>query len=84
MLFYAGNHHCHLESGPLGIQNLVCCNKSQLMLVKLSSAVNVRLGLPLPRLSTTGFTSFGIENLKGFVEIHKANPTIMGHYRKLC
>ena len=26
---------------------------------------------------TTGFTSFGIENLKELIEIHKADPTIM-------
>lgn len=31
---------------------------------------------------TTGFTSFGIENLKELVEIHKANPSIIEGYRK--
>jgi hypothetical protein len=30
---------------------------------------------------TTGFTSFGIENLKELIEIHKADPTIMQRYR---
>jgi hypothetical protein len=30
---------------------------------------------------TTGFTSFGIENLKELIEIHKADPTIMDRYR---
>jgi hypothetical protein len=30
---------------------------------------------------TTGFTSFGIENLKELIEIHKADPTIMERYR---
>ncbi len=29
---------------------------------------------------TTGFTSFGIENLKELIEIHKADPTIMKRY----
>ena len=32
---------------------------------------------------TIAFTSFGIENLKGLIEIHKANPTIVEGYRKL-
>ena len=32
---------------------------------------------------TTAFTSFGIENLKGLIEIHKANPSIIEGYRKL-
>jgi hypothetical protein len=32
---------------------------------------------------TTGFTCFGIENLKDLIEIHKADPTIMDRYRKL-
>jgi len=32
---------------------------------------------------TTAFTSFAIENLKGLIEIHKANPTIVEGYRKL-
>jgi hypothetical protein len=32
---------------------------------------------------TTAFTTFGIENLKGLIEIHKANPTIIEGYRKL-
>jgi hypothetical protein len=32
---------------------------------------------------TTGLTCFGIENLKDLIEIHKADPTIMGRYRKL-
>jgi hypothetical protein len=32
---------------------------------------------------TTGFTSFGIENLKELVEIHKADPTIMKRYHGL-
>jgi hypothetical protein len=31
---------------------------------------------------TTGFTSFGIENLKELIEIHKADPTIMERYRR--
>lgn len=31
--------------------------------------------------STTGFTNFGIENLKELIEIHKADPTIMDRYR---
>jgi hypothetical protein len=31
---------------------------------------------------TTGFTSFGIENLKELIEIHKADPTIMDRYHK--
>jgi hypothetical protein len=30
---------------------------------------------------TTGFTSFGIENLKELIEIHKADPTILKRYR---
>jgi hypothetical protein len=30
---------------------------------------------------TTGFTDFGIENLKELIEIHKADPTIMKRYR---
>jgi hypothetical protein len=30
---------------------------------------------------TTGFTSFGIENLKELIEIHKADPTIMERNR---
>jgi hypothetical protein len=29
---------------------------------------------------TTGFTDFGIENLKELIEIHKADPTIMQRY----
>ena len=29
---------------------------------------------------TTGFTSFGIENLKELIEMHKADPTIMKRY----
>jgi hypothetical protein len=32
---------------------------------------------------TIAFTSFGIENLKGLIEIHKANPTFVEGYRKL-
>jgi hypothetical protein len=32
---------------------------------------------------TTGFTWFGIENLKDLVEIHKADPTLKDRYRKL-
>jgi hypothetical protein len=28
-------------------------------------------------VSTTAFTSFGVENLKELVAIHKANPTII-------
>jgi hypothetical protein len=32
---------------------------------------------------TTGFTRFGIDNLKDLIEIHKADPTIMERYRKL-
>jgi hypothetical protein len=31
---------------------------------------------------TTGFTSFGIENLKELIEIHKADPIIMQRYRR--
>jgi len=31
---------------------------------------------------TTGFTNFGIENLKELIEIHKADPTIMDRYHK--
>jgi hypothetical protein len=30
---------------------------------------------------TTGFTSFGIENLKELIEIHKADPSLMKLYR---
>jgi hypothetical protein len=30
---------------------------------------------------TTGFTSFGIENLKELIEIHKADPIIINRYR---
>jgi len=33
---------------------------------------------------TTAFTSFGIEDLKELVEIHKANPSIIERYRKLA
>ena len=33
--------------------------------------------------STTGFTSFGIENLKEVIKIHKADPSIIERYRKL-
>jgi hypothetical protein len=29
---------------------------------------------------TTGFTSFGIENLKELIEIHKADPSLMRRY----
>jgi hypothetical protein len=29
---------------------------------------------------TTGFTDFGIENLKELIEIHKADPTILKRY----
>ena len=32
---------------------------------------------------TTGFTCFGIENLKDLIEIHKADPTLMDRYGKL-
>jgi len=32
---------------------------------------------------TTAFTSYGIENLKELIEIHKANPDIIAGYRKL-
>jgi hypothetical protein len=32
---------------------------------------------------TTAFTSFGIENLKELIEIHKADPDIIERYRKL-
>ena len=32
---------------------------------------------------TPAFTDFGIENLKGLIEIHKADPTIMERYRKI-
>jgi hypothetical protein len=32
---------------------------------------------------TTAFTTFGIENLKGLIEIYKANPSIIEGYRKL-
>jgi hypothetical protein len=32
---------------------------------------------------TSAFTSFGIENLKELIEIHKANPDIIESYRKL-
>ena len=31
--------------------------------------------------ATSAFTSFGIENLKELIEIHKADPTIMKRYR---
>jgi hypothetical protein len=31
----------------------------------------------------TAFTSFGIENLKDLIQIHKADPSIMDRYRKL-
>jgi hypothetical protein len=31
--------------------------------------------------SMTGFTDFGIENLKELIEIHKADPMIMKRYR---
>jgi len=31
---------------------------------------------------TTGFTSFGIENLKELVEIYKADPGSMDRYRE--
>ena len=31
----------------------------------------------------TGFTCFGIENLKDLIEIHKAGSTLMDRYRKL-
>jgi hypothetical protein len=31
---------------------------------------------------TTTFASFGIENLKDLIEIHKANPSIIEAYRK--
>ena len=30
---------------------------------------------------TTGFTSFGIENLKELIEFHKADPSLMKRYR---
>jgi hypothetical protein len=33
---------------------------------------------------TTAFTSLGIENLKELIQIHKANPSIIEGYRKLC
>jgi hypothetical protein len=33
-------------------------------------------------VSTTAFTSFGIENIKELVAMHKANPTIIERYRK--
>jgi hypothetical protein len=29
---------------------------------------------------TAGFTSFGIENLKELIEMHKADPTILKRY----
>ena len=29
---------------------------------------------------TTGFTRFGIENLKELIEMHKADPTILKRY----
>ncbi|MGD9585143.1 MAG: hypothetical protein AB7V26_15955 [Lysobacterales bacterium] len=29
---------------------------------------------------TTGYTSFGIENLKELIEMHKADPTILKRY----
>ena len=32
---------------------------------------------------TTAFTTFGIENLKWLIEIHKAHPSIVEGYRKL-
>jgi len=32
---------------------------------------------------TTSFTRFGIDNLKGLIEIHKASPSIIERYRKL-
>jgi hypothetical protein len=32
---------------------------------------------------TTAFTSFGIENLKELIEIHKASPSIIERYRKI-
>jgi hypothetical protein len=32
---------------------------------------------------TTAFTDFGIENLKGLIEIHKADPAIMERYRRI-
>ena len=32
---------------------------------------------------TTAFTSFGIENLKELIQIHKANPNIIEGYPKL-
>jgi hypothetical protein len=32
---------------------------------------------------TTGFTSFGIENLKELIEMHKEDPTIIERYSKL-
>ena len=33
---------------------------------------------------TTAFTTFGIENLKQLIEIHKADPSIIEGYRKLA
>ncbi|MBV8525634.1 MAG: hypothetical protein JOY71_26540 [Acetobacteraceae bacterium] len=33
--------------------------------------------------ATTAFTSFGLENLKELIEIHKANPSIIEGCRKL-
>lgn len=33
---------------------------------------------------TTAFTTFGIENLKELIEIHKADPSIIEGYRKLA
>ena len=32
---------------------------------------------------TTAFTSFGIENIKELIEIHKADPGIIERHRKL-
>jgi hypothetical protein len=32
---------------------------------------------------TIAFTSFGIENLKELIEIHKADPSIIERYREL-
>lgn len=31
---------------------------------------------------TTAFTSFGVENLKELIEIHKASPGVIEGYRK--
>jgi hypothetical protein len=33
---------------------------------------------------TTAFTTFGIENLKELIEIHKVDPSIIEGYRKLA